>query len=242
MKPQKIIEQLGYTAKEAKVYLAALSLGECHVTDIAKKVKLPRTSVQIIVDKLHRTGLMNFYTMRRYKYWVAKDPERLLHDLRLKEGLVEEALPSLSVLKRKSRNKISRKGLHSIELLRMIADTVPQPVLIVNGEIEIEYVNEPWEKQFGYALDEVRGENPKMFNSGKTPIDVYKRMWAALNKETMFQTDEIVDMHKDGTFFNLLTTIFPVRHESNIFFVQILADITEKKEAEALKKSFLNSD
>jgi PAS domain S-box-containing protein len=53
-------------------------------------------------------------------------------------------------------------------------------------------------------------------------------MWKALNSEKMFQTDEIIDKRKDGTFCNLLTTIFPVRHEGRVFFIQILDDITEK--------------
>lgn len=229
MQTQKIIEQLGFSPKEAKVYLAALSLGECHISDIAEKIKLPRTSVQIIVDKLHKSGLMNFYIMRRYKYWVAEDPERLLHNLKQKQTLIEEVLPRLSALKRNEENKSSRKNLHSVELFRILADTIRQPVLIANEKIEIEYANEAWEKQFGYTLEEVHGENPRMLKSGKTPELVYKKMWQILNSEKMFQTDEIVDRRKDGTFFNLLTTIFPVRHEGNIFFIQILDDDTEKK-------------
>ena len=61
MQTQKIIEQLGYTQNEAKVYIAALSLGECHVSDIAGKLKLPPSSVGVIVERLHKDGLMNFY-------------------------------------------------------------------------------------------------------------------------------------------------------------------------------------
>lgn len=238
MQTQKIIEYLGFSAKEAKVYLATLGLGECHISDIAEKVKLPRTSVQVIVDKLHKGGLMNFYVMRRYKYWVAEDPGRLLHNLKQKQTLVEEALPRLSALKQNGKNKSFRKNSHSVELFRILADTASQPVLITNGEIEIEYVNEAWEKQFGYKLEEVRGENPRMLKSGKTPESVHKKMWQALNSEKMFQTDEVIDKRKDGTFFNLLTTIFPVRHGGNIFFIQILDDITEKKRVEEFQQKF----
>jgi PAS domain S-box-containing protein len=134
------------------------------------------------------------------------------------------------------------ENTHAIHFLNthhhFAADTTNQPVLIANGEIEIEYVNEAWEKQFGYALPEVRGENPRMLKSGKTPDEVYKRMWQSLNAEKMFQTDEIIDKRKNGTHFNLLTTIFPVRHEGDIFFIQILDDITERKRMEALQKKF----
>lgn len=238
---QKIMEKLGYSSREAKVYLAALSLGECHISDIAEKVKLPRTSVQVLVDRLHKAGLMNFYVMRRYKYWVAEDPERLLHDLKQRERLLEEALPRFAALKRSARSKISRGNAHSLALFRMLADATPQPVLITNGDVEIEYVNAAWEEQFGYSLEEVRGKNPSVLRSGKTPDEVYERMWRALNAEKAFQTDEIIDRRKDGTFFNLLTTIFPVRHGGNVFFIQILDDITEQKRAEALRDKFLKA-
>jgi len=66
MQNQKVLELLGYTSKEAKVYLTVLS-GECYVSDIAARVKMPRSSVQIIADKLHAEGLLNFCSMRRYK-------------------------------------------------------------------------------------------------------------------------------------------------------------------------------
>ena len=99
---QKVIEQLGYTANEAKVYICALGLGECHVSDIAAKLKMPLSSVQVIVDKLHKNGLLNFYVRNRYKYWVAEHPEKLLTQLRQREETVLAALPALTALRKKS--------------------------------------------------------------------------------------------------------------------------------------------
>jgi PAS domain S-box-containing protein len=99
-------------------------------------------------------------------------------------------------------------------------------------------VNRAWENQFGYSLKEVRGENPRILKSGKTPDNVYKKMWSALKGDRMFQTDEIIDKRKDGTFFNLLTTLFPVKHDGLLFYVQILDDISEKKRVENLRQKF----
>src|SRR3989338_5085617 len=159
MQTQKIIEQLGYTAKEAKVYLASLGLGECHISDIAEKVKIPRTSAQAIVDKLYKDGLMNFYVMRRYKYWVAENPERLLSNLKKREEMMREALPRLNALRKENReNKRFPNPSQSIGLFHMLADASSQPVLITNENIEIEYVNSAWEDQFGYPLSEVHGK------------------------------------------------------------------------------------
>ena len=241
MQNQKVIEQLGYSKKEAKVYLAALELGEAHMSDIAERVKLPPSNVQIIVDKLHKDGLMNFYVMRRYKYWVAENPDRILASLERREKNVREAIPALQAIRQQARMRRRQTKDKDKQLgpLLVMADSSPQPILIANDRAEIEYVNAAWESLFGYSLLEVKGENPRMLKSGQTPKEVYARMWDTLNKGKLFQSDEIVDRKKDGSRFNLLTTIFPVIRGNNTFYVQILDDITEKKRVAGLKESFI---
>lgn len=240
MNTQKVIELLGFSPKEAKVYLAALSLGEAHISDIATKVKLPVSSTQIIADKLHDNGLMNFYVMRRYKYWVAENPEHLLVTLRNREKLVQEAMPELMELREAAWNKRKTKvaRVSEWEPFRALADGSPQAILITDEKAAIVYVNAHWEKQFGYSLDEVRNQNPRMLQSGKTPREVYQRMWEVLHKDQIFQSDEIVDKKRDGTYFTLLTTILPARHKNKLFYIQILDDITERKRVESLTQQF----
>lgn len=243
MQNQKVIEQLGYSPKEAKVYLASLSLGEAHISDIADKAKIPRSTAQVIVDRLQKDGLMNFYVMRRYKYWVAEKPERLLDMLKQREAIIETALPKLVAIRQESKKNRSNESLYkeSLTLLKTCAETIYQPVLITTGDIEIVYVNSAWQKEFGYALEEVQGQNPRMFKSGKTPVEEYKAMWKALGSDKLFQSDRIIDKRKDGTHLNLLTTIFPVHHGNRRFYIQILSEITEKKEVSTLRQSFVDS-
>ena len=100
MQNQKVIEQLGYSSSEAKVYLASLALGSAHISDIAAKVKMPRSSVEAILHRLHEGGLMNFYVTRRYRYWVAEKPEKLVDQLRRREEVLHVAMPSLTRLHR----------------------------------------------------------------------------------------------------------------------------------------------
>jgi PAS domain S-box-containing protein len=241
MQIQKIIERLGYSANEAKVYLGALGLGEAHISDIAAKVKLPRSSTQVIVDKLHKDGLMNFYVQRRYKYWVAEKPERLLANLKKREEEMTEAMPALTALRIASWAKKStgKDSSESLALFRMFADSSQQPMLIANEHIEIEYTNAAWESQFGYSLREVKGENPRILQSGKTPPDVYVRMWKCLKSGTMFQSDEIVDKRKDGTFFTLLTTVLPVSHNGHLYYIQVLDDISQRNRVAAVSENLL---
>lgn len=241
MQVQKIIERLGYTPNEAKVYLAALALGEAHISDIAAKVKLPRTSTQAIVDKLHKNGLMTFYVQRRYKYWVAEKPERLLSEIKKREEEMLEALPALTALRKSRWGKPSGKEPEeSLALFKMFADSSPQSMLIATAEPEIVYVNGAWEEQFGYTLEEVKGQNPRVLQSGKTPREVYVRMWECLKSGMMFQSEEIIDKRKDGTFFTLLTTILPVTHNGHLFYIQILDDKSQRSRVNALKQNLLS--
>lgn len=240
---QKIVEQLGYSPKEAKVYLTTLQLGEAHISDIAAKLKIPRTSAQAIVDKLYKDGLMNFYVQRRYKYWVAEKPERLLANLQKREEAIRAAMPRLDAMRKEHWTRGRTKGdpNRSLGLFRMFAETAAHPILIADENVEIQHVNDAWEKQFGYGIDEVRGQNPKMLQSGKTPREVYERMWKALGAGTMFQSGEIIDKRKDGTFFTLLTTIFPVHHEGRLYYIQILVDSAERKRAESLREDLIRT-
>lgn len=120
----KVIEQLGYKPNEAKVYLTALKLGECTASDIATKVKLPRTSVQVILEALHADGLMNSYTKRRYKYWVAENPEKFLIALREREAALQVVLPELSAMRRDGGGRPTVKVFSGEEEIRFIHDDI----------------------------------------------------------------------------------------------------------------------
>lgn len=117
---QKVIERLGYTPNEAKVYLAALGLGECHVSDIAQKIRRPLSSVQAIINRLHKDGLMNFYVRKRYKYWVAENPMRLIESLHAKEDSIRSILPQLEALLHVRDQKPRVKIFEGVDEIRFL--------------------------------------------------------------------------------------------------------------------------
>ena len=102
MNIQKVIEQLGYKRKEAQLYLAALLLGESKVSDLAEKLKIPRTSAIVIAEKLHKEGLLNYYVKRFNKYWVAESPDKLLLKLKEGEATLQAVLPELKAMQMKN--------------------------------------------------------------------------------------------------------------------------------------------
>ncbi len=93
------VEQLGYSPHEVSVYLAALELGSSTITEIAAKARLPRTTVNLVVNSLGKKGLMNAYLKRRRKMWGAENPEKLMIALKESEAALKIVLPELQSLR-----------------------------------------------------------------------------------------------------------------------------------------------
>lgn len=70
----KILQNIGLTEKEAKVYLACLELGPQPVSEIAKKARINRVTAYDILEKLLKKGLVNFVTKEKIKFFNATDP------------------------------------------------------------------------------------------------------------------------------------------------------------------------
>ena len=106
----------------------------------------------------------------------------------------------------------------------------------INGTII--YANPSFEKVYGFPLDEVIGENPRIIKSGVIPQEQYENFWnTLLNKETV--AGELLNKTKDGRLIPIDGTNSPVLDENgNILgFLAIHADITQrKKDEEALQR------
>lgn len=102
MNIQKVIEQLGYKRKEAEFYLAALVLGEAKISDLAEKLKMPRTSALAIAEKLQKDGLLSYYVKRLNKYWVPEKPEKLMLKLKDLETTLLSVMPALKAMELKT--------------------------------------------------------------------------------------------------------------------------------------------
>ena len=108
-----------------------------------------------------------------------------------------------------------------------------EPILISDGNNNIININNAFTEQTGYTRDEVMGKNPRIFASGKTPANTFKKMWQALN-ETGFWQGELWDQTKSGRIFPKLTAISAIKNEQNedLFYIASFADISDRKAAE----------
>jgi sugar-specific transcriptional regulator TrmB len=93
---EKDLEQIGFTSKEAKVYLSLLELGyTASVSDISGKSKIARTSCYTIIDSLAQKGFIESYKLGARIRYQAKDPTKILKMIESKKSLLEEIIPLL---------------------------------------------------------------------------------------------------------------------------------------------------
>ena len=76
---------------------------------------------------------------------------------------------------------IKRKEAESqIVKLSKAVEQSPNTIIITDNKGNIEYVNPKGVRLTGYTPEEVIGKNPRIFKSGETSPEEYKRLWAVI--------------------------------------------------------------
>lgn len=103
-------------------------------------------------------------------------------------------------------------------------------VIITDHQSNIEYVNQALLKNTGYSNEELIGQNPRIFSSGKTAPEVFKDMWKKLKKGEVW-VGELYNRRRDGSEYIELKTITPLKNEQKeiTHYVAVGQDISEQK-------------
>ncbi len=106
-------------------------------------------------------------------------------------------------------------------------------VLITDAESNILRVNSAFTEITGYPAEEVVGRNPRILSSGHQDAGFYAAMWDSL-KQTGSWSGEILNRRRNGEIYPEHLTITAVKGEDGRVtnYVAMLADITQRKEAE----------
>jgi len=105
MKIEQLLQKLGFSVKEAKVYLASLELGISSAQDVAKQAGLNRTTGYAVLNYLVNRGVMGKTKVRGKTRFVPEPPERLatlIHEL---DQAVKQSLPELQAIYNKKETK-----------------------------------------------------------------------------------------------------------------------------------------
>lgn len=121
---------------------------------------------------------------------------------------------------------------HELRLLSQAFET-GQGVLITDAHANIQRVNAAFTEITGYPQEEILGRNPNILQSGETDADVYRQMWADLERQGHW-TGEIWNRRRDGTLIPESETITAVHDEHGRVtnYVAVFQDISERKRLE----------
>jgi len=89
------LKKAGLSENEAKVYLAALELGETSVYRLAKKSGVKRTTTYLAVENLKEKGLMSEYMRDNVTVCYAENPKKLTAHLEERKNALEKIMPEL---------------------------------------------------------------------------------------------------------------------------------------------------
>lgn len=128
-------------------------------------------------------------------------------------------------------------------------DRSPVSVLITDVKGNIVYCNSKVSELTGYTVEELHGQNPRIFSSGETPVEVYQNLWNTILSGKEWR-GEFHNKKRNGELYWESVLILPIFNQDGgvINFLAMKEDITEMKlskeqamESERLKSVFFNN-
>ncbi|MDD2767478.1 MAG: EAL domain-containing protein [Methylococcus sp.] len=131
-----------------------------------------------------------------------------------------------------AEHKAAREQL---QVAGLVFNASSEGMLLVNAANRIVAVNPAFVALTGYGPEDVVGKDPKLLHSGRHDAVFYQTMWQALHTTGTWQ-GEIWNKRKNGEEYAEQLTINTIYDDSGEVHLRValFADITEKKESEAL--------
>jgi HTH-type transcriptional regulator, sugar sensing transcriptional regulator len=120
----KIIEDVGLSENEAKVYVSALSLGPSTVLKIARNAEVKRTTVYSIISSLKQKGLMNIEVKGFKQLYVAESPEKLDSVIESRREFLKQQMPELMGMYNLKGGESSLKYYEGLESIKNIYNDI----------------------------------------------------------------------------------------------------------------------
>ncbi len=106
---EKYLQDFGLSDKEAQVYVALLAVDNDSVLDLAKKTKINRTTIYLVLESLMKKGLVSEAQLAKKTHYQAESPERLETYIERQKVVLEEQskkvkdlIPQLKSVQRES--------------------------------------------------------------------------------------------------------------------------------------------
>jgi diguanylate cyclase (GGDEF)-like protein/PAS domain S-box-containing protein len=158
-----------------------------------------------------------------------------VHDIKRADdlrGLVLQQLRALVRLDYEARGR--RAAEHEAVIAESVFTHTTEGIFVTDADATIIRVNPALEAITGYPADEMLGENPRIFSSGRHDKAFFESMWGSLQRDGVW-IGEVWNRRKDGADYPGLLSIRAVRGAASgeiESYVAVCHDISERKEAE----------
>jgi PAS domain S-box-containing protein len=134
-----------------------------------------------------------------------------------------------------SGEKDSESAAHSADLLKAVVETAVDAIVTIDERGTVLSANPATKKIFGYALDEVVGQNVKMLmpEPYHSEHDGYLRAYLETGVRKIIGIGrEAEARRKDGTVFPIELSVSETATEQGPVFTGIIRDVTERRQAQ----------
>jgi len=102
---EQILEEIGLSRNEAKIFVSLLDLGSSTAGKIAEKSNVHRTNVYDALERLIEKGLVSFVIKGKIKLFESTDPKILMSLIKEKENKLQTIMPQLLLSQQLAKDK-----------------------------------------------------------------------------------------------------------------------------------------
>lgn len=107
------------------------------------------------------------------------------------------------------------------EIFEQIVENSENPIIVTDSSSSIIYANPAFEETTGYSKEEIKGQNPRILNSGAHSAETFEEMYQSLRNGEVFRIDDMTNIRKDGSSYIHNQQIFPISTNGEEFYAAI---------------------
>jgi len=106
-KIKKVLEKIGLSKNEIKIYLASLSIWQSTASILGQKVGLPRSTARYTCQSLVSKNIMNMIPKKDYFLFTAEDPDKLISLMNREYNAIDSKVRDLQLIMWDLKNLIN---------------------------------------------------------------------------------------------------------------------------------------